>query len=461
MSTQMIIILFYLILTVTIGCYAKKKSGTSASFHGCGLGILMCVAAGTGEWLGGTSTTGISEYGFTYGISGAWYTIANGLGVMALAIFFAKLYRSLETVTVPGIIEKFIGVDARTVASVLLTFVMLAVGTAQIIAAGTLGVVVLGLDYNMAVIIMGLVFIVYTQAGGMIAVGYTNMIHLIAMYGGVILAIIFVSKNIGGLSTLSVILPDSYFSLTSIGMPRVSSWVIAAILGACTAQAGIQPLLAARDVNVAKKAGIITAFAVAPFGLLTALLGMVAKAKYPELPQATLALPTLLMDLNPIIGGIVLASILAAILSTVSPIILACGTMITKDIYQRRLKPAASDKEILLISRITTGVAGVCCIFLAIALYGTTMILDMVFFAYTIRGSLFVVLLYGIYWRRTTQKGAIYAMLLTGIVGFFWVFYKGQTGQFPLHPNFTETYAAVTTAAIATFVLSHIFNKNE
>lgn len=457
MNVQLIIILFYFALTVAIGLYAKKKSTSSSSFHGAGLGVLMCVAAGTGEWLGGTSTTGVSEYGYLYGISGAWYTIANGIGVVFLAILFAKLYRSLETVTVPGIIEKYIGVDARVISSVLLTFVMIAVGTAQLIAAGTLGVSVLGLDYTISVIVLGAGFIIYTLAGGMTAVGYTNMMHLAAMYGGVILTLVLVLNGMGGLSHLTANLPAAtYFNWFSIGNSKVSSWIIASILGACTAQAGIQPILAAKDVNVARKAAFITAFAIAPFGVLTALLGMAAKVQFPLLNNAKLALPTLMMSLPPVAGGIVLASIMAAILSTVSPIILASGTMVTKDIYQRVLKPEATDEEVLTMSRWTTGLAGVVCIILAVVMYGSTKILDMVYFAYTIRGSLFVVLLFGIYWKRTTTKGAIGAMLLTSFVGFFWVIYKSIYGSFPIHPSLSETYASIIIAAASTVFLSYI-----
>lgn len=462
MSIQLLIILGYLVLTVAIGIYAKKKSNTSTSFHGAGLGVLMCVAAGTGEWLGGTSTTGISEYGYLFGLSGAWYTIANGLGVIVLALFFAKLYRSLETVTVPGIIEKYIGINARTVSSVLLTFVMIAVGTAQIIAAGTLGVTVLGLDYTTSVIIFGIGFIIYTLAGGMVAVGYTNMMHLVAMYGGIILAIVIGLSDIGGFSVLKSSLPEhQYFSMTSIGMPKVSSWIIASILGACTAQAGIQPILAAKDVNVAKRAAVITAFVVAPFGILTAILGMVARVKYPGLENAKLALPTLMMNLHPVAGGIVLASIMAAILSTVSPIILASGTMVTKDIYQRVFRRDATDEQILFVSRLTTGAAGLICMFLAIVMYGSTRILDMVYFAYTLRGAIFVVLLFGIYWIKTSQKGAIWAMILTAVAGFFWITYKAIYGHYPIHPMITETYASVIVAFISTIVFSCIFNRNK
>lgn len=460
MSAQSIIIILYLVMTVAVGLIAKRKTKSASAFHGAGLGILMCVAAGTGEWLGGTSTTGVSEYGYDFGISGSWYTIANGIGVIFLAIFFAKLYRSLETVTVPGIIEKFIGVDARVVASVLLTFVMVAVGTSQVVAAGTLGVSVFGMDYTTAVLILGTGFIVYTLAGGMTAVGYTNIMHLIVMYGGVLLAVFLVNSDVGGYSVVRENLPDSYFSMTSIGMPKVSGWIIASILGACTAQAGIQPILAAKDVNVARTASFITGFVVAPFGLFTAYLGMAAKVRFPDLSSGKMALPTLMMEMNPIAGGIVLASILAAILSTISPIILAAGTMITKDIYHRRLRPEASDADVLKMSRITTACAGIVCMIGAIILYDSSRILDMVYFAYTLRGCMFVVLLLGIYWKRTNERGAIYAMIFTAAVGFFWVAWKAATGAYPIHPQFNETYASVIVAFVSTIAFSVWFGKN-
>lgn len=459
MSLQSIILLSYLAVTIFIGVIAQRKTRTANSFHGAGLGVLMCVAAGTGEWLGGTSTTGISEYGYVFGISGSWYSIANGIGIIIMALLFAKLYRSLDTVTVPGIIEKYIGLNARIVSSILLTFVMIAVGTSQIVAAGTLGVSVFGMDYVTAVLILGTGFIVYTLAGGMTAVGYTNMMHLVFMYGGMILAILLTSRDVGGLSGMQAALPKSYFSFFSVGMPKVSSWLIASILGACTAQAGIQPILAARDVHVARKAAVITAFTVAPFGILTALLGMAAKVKLPGLVNAKQALPSLIMEMNPVAGGIIFASILAAVLSTVSPIILAAGTMITKDIYHRLLQPDASDKKVLFVSRITTALSGVLCMVIAIALYDSARILDIVYFAYTLRGSLFVILLLGIYWKKTSQRGAISGMVVTSMIGLIWVSFKALNGSYPIHPEFNETYASVIAALFSTVLFSFLLKN--
>jgi len=158
--------------------------------------------------------------------------------------------------------------------------------------------------------------------------------------------------------------------------------------------------------------------------------------------------------LQPLAGGLVLASIMAAILSTVSPIILASGTMATKDIYQKLINKDATDEELLKVSRLTTGLSGVICILGALIMYGSTKVLDIVYFAYTLRGAIFVVLLLGIYWKRTTSKGAIYSMILTALTGFAWVVYHSITGVYPIHSGFTETYASVIVAFISTIIFS-------
>ncbi|MDR2771813.1 MAG: sodium:solute symporter family protein [Clostridiales Family XIII bacterium] len=474
---QIIIIVIYFALTVAIGMMSSRKSKSSAAFHGAAMGVTAIVCASAGEWLGGTSTTGVSEYGFMYGLSGSWYTIANGIGVMFLALCFAKLYRSLDSVTVPGIIENFFGVKARTVSSVLLTVVMLAVGLSQMIAAGKLGQSLLGFDFNLTVVGFAVIFIVYTLAGGMNAVASTNQMHLFVMYGGVLLAIVFALMKVNGWGAFTEGIAAvaaaegkaSYFNMLSIGMPKVSSWIIASLLGACTAQAGIQPVLAAKDVPTAKKACIITAFVAAPFGIFTALLGMIAKVMSGNgslldtagmnVTDAKLALPTLMMNLPPVVGGLVLASILAAILSTVSPIILAAGTMITKDLYHRVLKPAATDAQVLFMSRLTTALSGVICSAAAIALVNMTAVLDIVYSAYSLRGALFIVVLFGIYWKRASEKAACQSMVLTGIVAVAWVAVKLATGHYPIADALTETYAAVVVAALATLILSLIFPR--
>jgi len=303
------------------------------------------------------------------------------------------------------------------------------------------------------------------------------------MYFGGILAIILALVKVGGVSELKTGIAaveaemaaagqkTGFFNMFTIGGSKVSSWIIASLLGACTAQAGIQPLLGAKDVPTAKKASILTAFVVAPYGLFTALLGIIARVMSHNgtlldvngnlVTDGKRALYALMMNLSPIAGGIILASILAAILSTASPIILASGTMITKDIYQRVFKPDASDKQILFVSRLTTALSGVVCCIVAILLVNSSKVLDIVYSAYSLRGALFIVVLYGIYWKRASEKAACISMVLTAVAAVVWVAVKAFTGSYPISAGFSETYAAVIVAAVSCFVLSYIFPKKE
>lgn len=456
-----LVVILYILITIGISFWTKKKAGTAKHFEGNNLGLILCIVAGAGEWLGGTSTTGVSEYGYLYGLSGAWYTVANSLGICVLAIFFAKMFRRLNTSTVSGIIGKFIGKRAKMVSAGILIFIMIAVGTSQMVAAGSLGETLFGLDPTVSILVLGAGILLYTCLGGMLAVGYTNILHLIVMYAGAILAVVLCLGDVGGFDNLTHSLPESYFSPVSIGAPKVISWVIASVLGACTAQAGLQPVLTSKDEATAKKSSFGIAAIVAPFGILMALLGMIAKVKFPELANAKLALPTLLLSLPTLPSGFVIASLCAALLSTAAPIYLACGTLFTRDIYQQ-LHPqrdTQEDKKVLWVSRLTTLAGGTICILLALLLHNSTTILDMVYFAYSLRGSMFIILLLGIVWKRLNPKAAIAAMLMTALAGFFWIIYKNIFGVYPIHPDFSETYIAVLVAFVTSVAGSLLCKK--
>ena len=475
MLIQIVIIICYFALTLTVGILTSKETN-SRSYSGEQLGVVAIVCASAGEWLGGTATTGVSEYGFVYGISGAWYTIANGLGVLFLALFFAKIYRSIGRLTIPGIIQHLFGNKAQLVSSILLVIVMLAVGMSQIIAAGKFGQALLGLDFNISAVVFTLIFVIYTLAGGMKAVSSTNKLHLFVMYFGILAAVIILVNRLGGLASFraSINAIDSqegtnHLSMISIGFPKVSSWVIASLLGACTAQAGIQPVLAARDVPTARKSCFYTALVTAPFGLMTALIGMVGKVMSAQgsllhagkvVTDGKLALTSVMMTLPPLIGGLVLAAEMAAILSTVSPIILAAGTMLTKDIYQSTINPKATEQQKLTVSRITTAVSGIICCLGAIALVNNNNVLDIVYSAYSLRGALFIIIVFGLFWKkRSNTKAACVSMICTGIVAVSWVVIKQTTGAYPIASWFTETYAAVITASVTMWLGSFFLNR--
>jgi SSS family solute:Na+ symporter len=187
---------------------------------------------------------------------------------------------------------------------------------------------------------------------------------------------------------------------------------------------------------------------------------MIAKTQFPDIANAKLALPSLLMTLNPFVSGMILASILAAVLSTASPIFLSCGTLITRDLYMEFHKSDQKDseKKLLLISRLATFFAGIICIIAAVILSRSTAILDIVYFAYSLRGSLFIILLLGIFWKDMNQAGAITGMAATAVLGAFWVIYKKAFGAYPI-PALSETYIAVITSFVVSVAVSLLTNR--
>ena len=475
MNIQLIVIIIYFALTMFLGIRASKKNTSSDSFVGTGMGVFAIVCVACGQWLGGTATTGCSEYGFTSGISGWWYTIANGIGMLMMGLFFAERYRRYGEVTIPGIIQKVVGPKSRTVCSCLLIFVMLAVGLSQMIAAGKLGESLLGLNFSISCCVFAVIFIIYTMSGGMTSVEATNKMHIGFMYFGMILAVILAVVELGGwggfkgtLDAIDAVEGTKHFSMMGVGASKVTSWIVASVLSAGAAQASIQPVLAAKDPKTAKKACLISVLVVVPFGLFTSLLGMAARAMAEngiiQVAEAKLAYTTLIMHFSPLIGGIILASILAAVLSTVSPIILAAATMFTRDIYARNINPNASDKQQTLMARIGTAISGVICCLMAIALVKSSAVLDLVYVAYTLRGILFIVILFGMYWKYTSERGVCIGVVVSFFGCIAWFVPKLITGHYLLTIGsfpISETYFGIVLACVTIALFSRIFPQTE
>ena len=133
--------------------------------------------------------------------------------------------------------------------------------------------------------------------------------------------------------------------------------------------------------------------------------------------------------------------------------------MFTKDLYEPLIAKDYDAKKSLFVSRAATAAAGLICIVFAIFMFDSAMILDMVYFAYTLRGSLFVILLLAIFLKKRNEKAAIWAMVLTAVVSVVWLAIKAITGSY-LIPALTETYMAVITAFFSAMIFNAIFKDD-
>jgi solute:Na+ symporter, SSS family len=228
-------------------------------------------------------------------------------------------------------------------------------------------------------------------------------------------------------------------------------------------QASIQPIFAARSAAIAKKAAILSSLIIAPFGIMVALLGLVAKTgKYFDITTTAsplwdntlqfinpkMVLPTLMVTpefIHPILGGIALAGILAAILSTVGPVNFAVVTIATKDIYHGIINKAAVDQK--LISTARKLVILVNLITIPLAIYSTGAILSMAYISYGIRAIGAIVIMLGIYRRGWISTDGVRWAFIGGTIAVLVNIIARIAGLWRIE----DTYMAVGAALV--FVL--------
>jgi SSS family solute:Na+ symporter len=222
------------------------------------------------------------------------------------------------------------------------------------------------------------------------------------------------------------------------------SLLLGGILGGMAGQASIQPIFAARNPGVAKRAAIVSALIIAPFGVIVGLLGLVARSgAYLDpfaVSDARMVLPALFTSpgfIHPALGGMALAGILAAILSTVGPVNFAVVTIATKDIYQGIFNRAALDRQVLRTARRLVVLINAVTIPLALCLRSE--ILDAAYVSYAIRAIGAIVILLGIYARGWVDEWSVRFAFAGGTIAVLICLAAGRLGWFEID----KTYGAL------------------
>lgn len=477
-NIQFIIIAGYFVLLVFLGWFAKRYSQSSEDFliAGRNLGMVLCTVSIVGEWLGGMSTVGTAEKAYTSGFFPIWYNISTALGMMLFGFTLAAVYRKHNVHTVGEMLEKIYKRHVRIITSLCFAAAFIILGYIQLQTVGSVAAQVLDMDYALAVIVSGVLITIYVFFGGMHSIALTNLVHIILLYSTLITVFILVLVKMGGFgglfSSLGNVLPAAevanFKNPLSMGYGKVISWILGGILAGFASQASIQPVFAARSIKTAKRSAFLSAAFIAPIGIMVATLGMAVRtgAFGGAPPTAKETLPFLLMNgdfLPPWLSGLAMAGILAAILSTIAPVMFAVSTIITKDIYHLVLHKEASDKKILNVSRGLVIVIGLVSIPLAIFLKGA--ILDTAYITYAIRGSAAIAVLMGIYsvkkWIPSPTPGSINVAIIAATassIGF--VVFKKEIAAF-LGFTVDKVYAAIFFTLLSIFLVTFLTRKKK
>lgn len=325
-----------------------------------------------------------------------------------------------------------------------------------------------GVPYELAIWYGAVATILYTFIGGFLAVSWTDTIQASLMLFALILTPVFVVLNVGGFEAMQNAINqaeilanknynDIFSGTTLLGVLSLLAWG----LGYFGQPHIVVRFMAAESVKSLEKARRIsmTWMVICLVGAIgIGYFGMAYFFTYPEYAavvnsnneQIFIELAKLLF--NPWIAGILLSAILAAVMSTLSAQLLICSSSITEDLYKGILRPKASDKELVWLSRMM--VLAVAALAIYIAQDPNSQVFGLVKDAWAGFGAAFgPVVLLSLFWKRMNVFGAIAGMLVGALVVYFWkdlTFALSLPEMYSMIPGFISAVAAVVLISLIT-----------
>jgi len=410
----LIIIAVYFMTVIAIGVVSKKSAHGADNFFVAGRkgSSLLITGSLLATIVGGSATVGMAGLGFSLGLTGAWWLLVGSIGLVILGLFFAKKVRKFGLYTLPELVEKQYDSRIALAASILIVVAWIGIIAGQIVASGKI-LSVLGIGNPLLwMTVFTMIFIIYTILGGQFAVIRTDTLQIGIIFAGILGGLLLVLSQVGGLSGLKSSLSPEQFAFPLSSQFGGTDLVTLLLLVGLTYVVGpdmYSRLFCAKDGKTARVSVLWAALFIIPFAFGITLIGMVASVLFPQISPEQ-AFPTVIKEvLPPFLGGVVLAALLCAVMSSADTTLLSASTILTVDIVGR-FKPSLSQDKILSLSRWGVVVLGVSSLILALILKG---VINALLFAYTIYTcGLILPVIAGFYKDRlkVTSLGALAAI---------------------------------------------------
>ena len=442
----LIAFLVYLLLILFLGVKAYKRTHSLGDYilGGRKLGSVVTALSVGASDMSGWLLLGLPGAIYLGGISEVWIGIGLVIGAYCNWLLVAKplrLYsqRANNSLTLPDYFENRFN-DKSRVLRVISALVILLFFTFYT-ASGLVGGAILfessfGLEYSLALLAGAFIIVVYTFVGGFLAVAWTDAFQAMLMLAALLITPIAVINEAGGAGTvldqLEQINSENtnwFANLTLLGFISLIAWGLG--------YAG-QPHILARFMAVedpqklnSSKWIAMSWMVVVLFGSVsTGLAGITYFAGQPLANPETVFIILSQSLFNPWIAGIITAAILSAIMSTIDSQLLVSSSVISEDFYRVFVRPKASEKELLLVSRIAVVVIAL--LALAIASDRNSRVLELVSYAWAGFGAAFgPVIIFSLFWRSMTAISAVIGMVVGAVTVVVWSNLSG--GLFELY----------------------------
>jgi SSS family solute:Na+ symporter len=459
------IIFIYFVIVFIIGFYFSKRGKTSTEYFLAGRHVGW-VAIGASLFATNISSEhflGLAGTGSKSGLAVGHFEWLACLIVLILGWVFTPFYLRSGVFTMPEFLERRYNSASRWYLSTvsIIAYVLTKISIA-LYAGGILLNAVVGWDMYTSAIVIVLATGVYTVLGGLSAVIYTDLVQMFILVIGSLFLTIMGLNQAGGWDAVVAGTPANFWNMfkpvSDPDFPWTGIVFGAPILGIwywCTDQYIVQRVLSAKNLDNARSGAIFAGFLkILPVFILV-LPGLIAYKLSNGTVQGDKAYAWMVTTLLPSgIKGLVVAGLLAALMSSLSAMFNSTSTLITIDVY-KRLHPNATENQTVYIGRIVTGIMvllGLLWIPFISLLSDERMYVYLQSVQAYVSPPIASCFLFGILWKRANGKGAI-ASLLTGLLlGAFRFIIELQNKLQPLSNSFLSYVAGVNFLHYAVFI---------
>jgi SSS family solute:Na+ symporter len=367
-----ILIAIYFIIVFLVAFWSsftkKRKSKSSSDYFlaGRNVGWFIIGASLFASNIGSEHLVGLAGTGAASGVAVGQFEILASLILLILGWLFVPFYLKSGVFTMPEFLERRYSSGARWYLAIIsIVGYVLTKISVTIVAGAIVFETLMGVEFWTGALIVVVITGVYTVFGGLRAVLYTDMVQMFIFVGGAITVTVVGLVKLGGIDELYNLTGPGFLSLwkpmSDPNFPWTGIIFGAPILGVwywCTDQFIVQRVLSGKDINNSRRGTIFAGYLKLLPLFIFVIPGVIAYALTQKgvitLDIPDQALPTLVGTLLPVgLKGIVVAGLLAALMSSLSSVFNSCSTLITWDIY-KKLNPAATEKRLVFVGRIAT-----------------------------------------------------------------------------------------------------------
>ncbi|WNY26363.1 sodium:solute symporter family protein [Methanolapillus ohkumae] len=421
-----IVLAAYILILVAIGWYFNKKQRSVVDFWLAGrkLGAIPTGFATAASWITGGGILAVTAMYLLNGVGSIWFFAApNVIALFLIGLLVTKI-KSLPAITQPELLEQRYAGSIRGPVAIIITIVMIFFAAADISGLSLIFNVFFGIDPVWAAILIAVSVSVYVLLGGLSAVVWTDVIQYVLLAAITIflaIAVIFAATDVSGLTMsqfLTTSQPSSWWNPFALGLPMVLIFCVAIMPGWISEQDQWQKVWATRDEKAARNGFFLGSFLMLLiFGISCCLLGLGLKFLYPDITDMMGAETALLRFITDNYGApVIIAAALgltAAAMSCTDTFATSGGSTISRDLYQRYIKPDATMKDLKVVNRVTVLIiiiGAVIVSFLPIDIIGFIHIAT-----YIASAAYFFPLMGGLYWNRATKEGATVSLIVGGV----------------------------------------------